>query len=110
MEGQAGTYFAITVAFELVEGAKPVFAKLIAENAARSLADEPGCLRFDVLEPKPPNTSPAVFLYEIYTDEAAFAAHLASTHYKVFDAATKAMVTRKDVQRFSLPAPKGEGK
>ena len=43
--------FAITVAFELVEGAFPEFHRLVAENAALSVKLEPDCLRFDVLTP-----------------------------------------------------------
>ena len=46
--------FAITVAFELVEGAFPEFHRLVAENAALSVELEPDCLRFDVLTPADP--------------------------------------------------------
>ena len=43
--------YAITVSFELEEGAAEKFHPLVAENARQSVALEPGCLRFDVLSP-----------------------------------------------------------
>ena len=49
----AGT-FAITVAFELEDGAAEKFHRLVAENARQSVAIEPGCIRFDVLFPLDP--------------------------------------------------------
>lgn len=51
----------------------------IAANAESSVRDEPGCLRFDVMEDvQRPNT---FYYYEIYTDPAAFDAHKASSHF-----------------------------
>ena len=41
--------FLITVDFYLLPGALDPFLALIKENARRSLAEEPGCHRFDVL-------------------------------------------------------------
>ncbi|MGI9463684.1 MAG: putative quinol monooxygenase, partial [Aestuariivirgaceae bacterium] len=42
------------------------------------------CRRFDVCTD--PDRPERVFLYEIYDDRAAFDAHLASDHFKAFDA------------------------
>jgi (4S)-4-hydroxy-5-phosphonooxypentane-2,3-dione isomerase len=92
----------ITVAIELVEGGLAAFLPLITENAARSLADEPGCLRFDVLQPIAPEARAAVFLYEIYVNDAAFDEHLASPHYDAFNTASAALIRAKDVQRFRI--------
>ena len=48
-------------------------------NAEASVRDEPGCLRFDVSAvAADPNR---FFLYEIYTDAAAFEAHKAAPHF-----------------------------
>lgn len=75
------------------------FMPLIQANAAASVRDEPGCSRFDVVWDQ---TAPeAVFLYELYDDEAAFAAHLQSVHYLEFDAKTAAMITSKSVRKFN---------
>ena len=51
MNDGASGMLAITVALDLVEGGLPEFLQLVRENAALSVAREPGCLRFDVLTP-----------------------------------------------------------
>jgi (4S)-4-hydroxy-5-phosphonooxypentane-2,3-dione isomerase len=96
--------FAITVTFELVPGHRDRFLELVRENAATSLRAEPGCRRFDVLIPE---REDAVFLYEIYTDRAAFDAHLASDHFKAFNEATTRMVAAKTITPFALLEPAG---
>ena len=91
---------ALVVEFTLREGARAAFLPLVRENAAQSVAREAGCLRFDVLEPE---GSPAdVLLYEIYTDRAAFDAHLASEHFRQFDAVTRDLVAAKAVRLCAL--------
>lgn len=92
--------FAITVAFELVDGAFAEFHRAVKENAALSVALEPDCLRFDVLTPLEGGAE--VFLYEIYSDRAAFDRHLASDHYRNFDLRTRAMVSRKTVLAYAV--------
>ena len=94
--------FAITVTFEINEKQFSAFLPLIHENARASVRDEPGCLRFDVLLPTQPRAQPAVFLYEVYESRAAFDAHLASSHYRTFDAATQDMIAAKSVDRFEV--------
>jgi (4S)-4-hydroxy-5-phosphonooxypentane-2,3-dione isomerase len=48
-----------------------------AENdSACSLSDEPGCLRFDVIEDQ--TESNHFYFYEVYRDDAAFEAHTRS--------------------------------
>ena len=59
------------------------FEAAIADNARLSRETEPGCRQFDVCRDP---ADPAVFLlYELYDDEAAFAAHLETPHFKAFD-------------------------
>jgi quinol monooxygenase YgiN len=48
-------------------------------NAAASVRDEPGCLVFDVLRDR--SDPDLVWLYEVYTDEAAFEAHMRTSHF-----------------------------
>jgi autoinducer 2-degrading protein len=91
----ATAVFAITVAFELVEGAFPEFHRLVAENAALSVGLEPDCLRFDVLTPADAVVPTHVFLYEIYRDRAAFDLHLASDHFRQFDQRSRDLVLSK---------------
>ncbi|MBX9751500.1 MAG: antibiotic biosynthesis monooxygenase [Roseococcus sp.] len=68
---------ALVVEFKLKPGAHAAFDAIIRDHAAGTLADEPGCERFDVLQPKGkggPDDS-RVMLYEVYADDAAFQAH-----------------------------------
>jgi quinol monooxygenase YgiN len=94
--------FAITVAFELVEGAFPEFYRLVSENAALSVELEPDCLRFDVLTPADPAVSTHVFLYEIYRDRAAFDLHLASNHFRQFDQRSRDLVVNKVITAYGV--------
>ena len=85
--------YAVCVNFTLKPGKARDFMPLIVENARVSKLDEPGCHQFDVASTlSDPN---AVFLYELYTDRAAFDAHLASDHFKSFDAAVTDMIADK---------------
>ena len=92
----------ILVEFELVSGMRPRFAELVRTNAAASLRDEPGCLRFEVFVP---STGDDVFLYEEYVDPAAFAEHCRSPHFGLFDAAVASMVVSKRVTVLDSPKP-----
>jgi autoinducer 2-degrading protein len=94
--------FAITVAFELVEGAFPEFHRLVAENAALSVTLEPDCLRFDVLTPVDAAVPTHVFLYEIYRDRAAFDLHLASDHFREFDQRSRDLVLSKTAVAYQV--------
>ena len=100
--GAAAAPYVILVEFAIAEGSGPAFEKLIVENARRSLADEPGCRVFDVCAR--PGDAYGIVLYEIYDDRAAFEAHLASPHFKTFDAASRDMVTGKRVTELTLLA------
>jgi quinol monooxygenase YgiN len=59
---------AIFVAFTLKPGAREAFLLLVKENAATSVRNAPGCLRFDVMTPP---AGDEVLLHEIYADAAA---------------------------------------
>jgi (4S)-4-hydroxy-5-phosphonooxypentane-2,3-dione isomerase len=73
---------------------------LVLENARRSVADEPGCRRFDVLMPA--ERADRVVLFEIYDDENAFDAHRTTDHYIEFKAASRDLLAETVVQRFSV--------
>ena len=76
------------------------FRDLIAVNAKTSLERETGCTRFDVLcDPAEPRR---FVLYEIYDDEDAFAAHLASSHYKSFAAAIDDQIDQRAITRLGF--------
>jgi (4S)-4-hydroxy-5-phosphonooxypentane-2,3-dione isomerase len=75
------------------------FEPAILENAARSVADEPGCVRFDVSQREDDPT--AWLFYEVYTDGAAFEAHRASPHYAKYALVADRVVTSKSISRYT---------
>jgi len=87
--------FVVTVTFTINPEAWQKFLPLMNENARASTAHEAECHQFDVCtDPSAPHTA---FLYEVYTDRAAFDAHLQTPHFKAFDAAVTDMIASKDV-------------
>ena len=69
------------------------FASAIAANAAASVAHDPGCLRFEVLQQTDDPTR-WVF-YEVYTSQEAWEAHRTSPHFLAYKAvADVALVSR----------------
>ena len=91
--------FVVCVEFGLSEGAMDDFLPLMMEQAANSLSREADCHHFDVC--RDPEGADTVFLYEVYTDAAAFQAHLQSDHFKSFDAAVGPMVASKKVRTWN---------
>ena len=67
------------------------FAELkhLVDGIARASIREPGCRRFDVVEPV--GTTNHLTLYEVFDDKAAFAAHAASAPFKQFGLDTAAL-------------------
>lgn len=88
--------FVVLVEFTLKAGGLEPFKTAVRANAASSVRDEPGCRRFDVLVPR--DSDDRVVLYEIYDDEAAFAAHRQTPHFARFETATRDLVAGKAVQ------------
>ncbi len=88
--------YAVCVNFLLKPGNAADFLPLVLENARVTLRDEIGCHQFDVASND--SDRDAFFLYELYTDRAAFDAHLASAHFKTFDAAVTLMIADKIIQ------------
>jgi (4S)-4-hydroxy-5-phosphonooxypentane-2,3-dione isomerase len=55
------------------------FLAAAEDDSTCSVRDEPGCVRFDVIQD---NSDPNRFyFYEVYKDEAAFKAHQQTPHY-----------------------------
>ncbi len=71
--------FSLVVQVEVHPDRREEFVAGIAANAEASVRDEPGCLRFDVSAVA--TDANRFFLYELYTDAEAFAAHKASPHF-----------------------------
>ena len=93
---------AVCVTFRLKEGASKTFLPLMIQQAQNSRDLERDCLRFDVCASDDEQT---VFLYELYTDRAAFGLHLTSSHFLAFDAEVKDLVAEKTVTTYTRLAP-----
>jgi (4S)-4-hydroxy-5-phosphonooxypentane-2,3-dione isomerase len=89
----------VTVEFTIRPGSADPFLKRLAVQAAESLR-EPGCSQFDVCVD--PSDEHRIFLYEVYSDREAFDTHLASAHFRDFDAATRPLVGSKTVAQWRL--------
>ncbi|MFL9926670.1 putative quinol monooxygenase [Herbaspirillum lusitanum] len=75
------------------------FRAAMLKNASTSLAEEDGCLTFDVCEAK---EGEVIFLYERYTDSNAFDLHLRAPHFLEFDKLVTPWIRAKQVDRYSL--------
>ena len=94
--------YVVTVLFETKPEHAKTFRDEMLANAKVSRETEPGCRQFDVCVEA---GTGRVFLYELYDDRAAFEAHLASAHFKAFDAQVRDWVARKDVRSYERIAP-----
>lgn len=68
----------VIVEFETHDGKEAEFTAAIRDHARRTLAEEPGCLRFEVIKPIERDGTPVpnmVMVNELYRDEAALTAH-----------------------------------
>ena len=94
---------ALVVEFRIKPEQIDAFDAAIADNARLSRETEPGCRQFDVCRD---NAQPALFhLYELYDDEAAIQAHLATAHYQRMNAQTIDWVASKLVRKLARAAP-----
>ena len=86
--------YAIFVSIKIKPERREDFLKAIEIDARGSREDEPGCMRFDVLQD---STDPdQYYFYEVYRDEAAFKAHGEAPHYKVWaDAVQSGVVAER---------------
>ena len=74
--------FVLIVEFQVKPECLDKFNELIAINAKASVAEEPGCRQFDVLQN---NDDPNhVVLYEVYDSLAAFQDHMGRAHTQAF--------------------------
>ena len=69
----------LVVRIEIKPGYRRQFMESMLDDARHSIQDEPGCLRFDVLEDH--EDSDRIFLYEVYEDNAALEAHGQTPHF-----------------------------
>ena len=74
------------------------FLEQVRHDAEHSEKDEPGCLRFDVIQDRhDPNR---FYYYEVYRDEAALEAHRQTPHFKLYSATVQPWLAGPPERRF----------
>jgi quinol monooxygenase YgiN len=89
--------FVLVVDFEVKPETLDRFHQLIAENARKSVANEPGCRQFDVMRAQ--DNANRITLYEVYDSEAAFEAHGKMPHVAEFFAEGRPMIASQTARR-----------
>ena len=97
--------YAVVVPLKVKPEMREKFLAAALDDSTCSLRDEPGCVRFDVLQD---NADPnRFFFYEVYRDEDAFKAHQASAHYPRWRAAAAEVLAEPtNASRCSTVFPK----
>lgn len=73
---------AIWVKVKIKPAMRDKFLKAIEADALGSEQDEPGCLRFDVLQDE--RDENVYYFYEVYKHQAALEAHRKTPHYAIW--------------------------
>ncbi|MBM3948339.1 MAG: antibiotic biosynthesis monooxygenase [SAR202 cluster bacterium] len=76
-------------AVRIKPGMRDRFVKALEEHARRSRTEEPGCLRFELVQDG--NDPDVVWFYEVCTDAAAFEAHKRTDHFFAWQKREKAL-------------------
>jgi len=95
--------YIVVVDFTILPARVGAFRAAMIDNARASREHEPGCRQFDVCAD--PAEPARIFLYEVYDDRAAFDAHLASPHFRAFDATVAPWIGAKVVRAFERIDP-----
>ena len=77
-------------------GKEAEFKDKMTAQADRCLANEPGCLQFDVAQD--PNNPARLVMLEVYKDEAAIKAHQESAHFKDFRPTISELVADRKIE------------
>jgi quinol monooxygenase YgiN len=81
-------------------GMEGKFKEAMIAQAQRCLANEPGCLQFDVAQdPKDPSR---FVMLEVYKDDAAIRTHQDSLHFKDFRPVINELVADRKVEVFNM--------
>jgi autoinducer 2-degrading protein len=92
---------ALWVAVKVKPDKREQFLAAIEDDAICSERDEPGCVRFNVLQDQ--NDPNQYYFFEVYRDEAALEAHRAAPHYARWRAAAAEVVEGDTVRTNVTP-------
>lgn len=99
---------AMVVEYTVKSGKKEILLNILREHARLTVKQEPGCLRFEVLQPVNEDGSPIperLMLTELYADEAAAAAHARNPRLTTLLARIRPMLREEKVIRTMVLAP-----
>ncbi len=71
--------YALIVSLKIKPDQRERFLEAIEDDATCSVRDEPGCLRFNVLQDEADENR--FYFFEVYRDKDALAAHQQTPHY-----------------------------
>ena len=92
---------ALIVTIEIKPDHREAFMESMMDDARGSNNDEPGCLRFDVLQDNgDPNK---IHLYEVYKDQAALDAHRQAPHFTKWRETVKDWFAAETVRKLASP-------
>jgi len=93
------TAFVVIPEFVVKPDCIDAFLALAQDDASHSLADEPGCQQFDVVQIE--GAPHHILFYEVYDSRAAFDAHLQTPHLARFRESFPALVAEERPVRFA---------
>lgn len=86
--------YVIIAPIQIKNGYKDRFIEEMISDAKGSINNEPGCLRFEVIQDaEEPNR---IWLYEVYKDAEAFDAHTKAPHFIKWRDATADWINREE--------------
>ena len=100
--------YAIFVTVNVKPDKRQEFLGAIEDDATCSERDEPGCVRFNVLQDQ--NNENRYYFYEVYRDEDAFQKHQTYPHYARWRAAAAQVLdgpAERLVTSVAFPRPDG---
>ena len=93
---------ALVVTIQIKPEHREAFMEAMLDDARGSVQNEPGCLRFDVIQDaEDPNR---IHLYEVYRDQAAIEAHRQAPHYTKWRETVKDWHAAEPVRRMGAHA------
>jgi (4S)-4-hydroxy-5-phosphonooxypentane-2,3-dione isomerase len=105
----------VVIELEAASGAEPELRRILLDHAHRTVAEEPGCLRFELSQPVEMDGTPRtewIVINELYTGDDAVALHRASPRKKQVDDLIKPLVkSRRGFQSYAIGhQPANDGK
>lgn len=91
---------ALIVEFDLNPGKGPALLAIMNEHAKLTLAEEPGCSQFDVLQPEDGDSR--ILLVEVYDDRAAYEAHRRNPRMPGINASIEPLLSGRKVTICSI--------